>query len=393
MSNEQTSRTMRVGFVVALALGALMAFIFFIGSERRIFARKATYEIQLESVTGLAQGNPVQLSGVTIGSVRDIWLPRDPASDLVEIEISVDRKFANRIRMDSRARVRKLGLIAADSYIDITPGSPDQPVLPPGSVIPSSKPTDVDALIASGEDLVDNFVQISYSLKNVLQRVDAGEGLIGELTTSPDNKVRVTDTVVRTLDRADQVLLQIQSGEGLAGKVIYDEEFGDELADSVQTAASALTGVANSVRSSFETGEGAIPALLNDPASRERVDTLLANLETASANLSAFSVTLSEGEGIVPRLLDDKAYGDDTLEQLNLLLTRLAETARMLQEGEGTAGRLIADPSAYEAINDILIGINESRVLRWLIRNRQEAGIEKRYDEALESMEETPPEQ
>lgn len=393
MSKDQTSRTMRVGFVVALALAALMAFIFFIGSEKRIFARKATYQIELESVTGLAQGNPVQLSGVTIGSVRDIWLPRDPTSDLVEIEINVDRKFANRIRMDSRARVRKLGLIAADSYIDITPGSPDQPVLPPGSIIPSSKPTDVDALISSGEDLVDNFVQISYSLKNVLQRIDAGEGLIGELTTAPESKVRITDTVVRTLDRADEVLLQIQSGEGLAGKVIYDEEFGDELAGSVQTAASALTGVANSVRSSFETGEGAIPALLNDPASRERVDTLLANLETASANLSAFSVTLSEGEGIVPRLLEDKSYGDDTLEQLNLLLTRLAETARMLQEGEGTAGRLIADPAAYEAINDILIGINESRVLRWLIRNRQEAGIEKRYDEALESMAETPPEQ
>jgi len=33
----------------------------------------------------------------------------------------------------------------------------------------------------------------------------------------------------------------------------------------------------------------------------------------------------------------------------------------------------------YESINDILIGINESKMLRWLIRNRQEKGIEKRY--------------
>jgi hypothetical protein len=34
----------------------------------------------------------------------------------------------------------------------------------------------------------------------------------------------------------------------------------------------------------------------------------------------------------------------------------------------------------YESINDILIGINESKMLRWLIRNRQERGIQKRVD-------------
>jgi hypothetical protein len=33
-----------------------------------------------------------------------------------------------------------------------------------------------------------------------------------------------------------------------------------------------------------------------------------------------------------------------------------------------------------ESINDILIGINESKLLRWLIRNRQEKGIEKRVE-------------
>jgi hypothetical protein len=41
---------------------------------------------------------------------------------------------------------------------------------------------------------------------------------------------------------------------------------------------------------------------------------------------------------------------------------------------------LINDPSVYESINDILIGINESKMLRWLIRNRQERGIQKRVD-------------
>jgi hypothetical protein len=52
-----------------------------------------------------------------------------------------------------------------------------------------------------------------------------------------------------------------------------------------------------------------------------------------------------------------------------------------LDEGEGTAGKLINDPSVYEAVQDVIIGVEESRLLRWLIRNRQKKGIETRYEE------------
>jgi len=45
----------------------------------------------------------------------------------------------------------------------------------------------------------------------------------------------------------------------------------------------------------------------------------------------------------------------------------------------------------YESINDILIGINESKLLRWLIRNRQQSGIEKRYNEAQKTDTAPPP--
>ena len=42
---------------------------------------------------------------------------------------------------------------------------------------------------------------------------------------------------------------------------------------------------------------------------------------------------------------------------------------------------LIDDPSVYEAINDVIVGVDESRLLRWLVRNRQKTGIKNRYRE------------
>ena len=80
-------------------------------------------------------------------------------------------------------------------------------------------------------------------------------------------------------------------------------------------------------------------------------------------------------------MLNDKPYGDQALNEFQQLIQQLNETVKKLNAGEGTAGKLIADPSVYESINDVLIGINESKLLRWLIRSRQEKGIEKRYNE------------
>lgn len=381
-TDNQLSRNMRIGALVGASLLILMLILFFIGSEQRIFSRKNDYQVRLDTVSGLAEGNPVKLSGVTIGAVKEIWLPRDARQGEVKIALSIERKYSERIRTDSRARLKKLGLLTGDSYIDITPGAPNLPVLPAGSLIPAQRQTNVDQLISSGEDLVDNFVQISYSLKNILGRVDRGEGLLGELTSQPDTKQRLTDTLLVTLNKTNALLQQVESGKGLVGKLVYDESYGTQLTASLDSSIRSLETIMANVQGSFESGTGALPALLNDVQTRDKAVALVDNLHTTSANLVAVSQSMQTGEGLVPRLLHDRDYADETLREFSLLVSELRGMASKLNRGEGTAGKLIADPAVYESINDILIGINESKMLRWLIRNRQGKGIEKRYNDA-----------
>jgi len=380
MAPAQKDKSIRVGLLVAIALAVLMIFLFFIGSEQKIFARKNEYGVRFDTVAGLAEGNPVRISGVTVGVVKDIQLPRDPKARDVQISLMVDRKYAERIRGDSRARLKKLGLLAGDNYIDITPGSPRFDVLEPGSLIPAQRQTNVDQLISSGEDLVDNFVQISYSLKNVLARVDRGEGVLGELTTAPETKQRMTDTVLTTLNKTNALLSHIESGKGVVGKLVYDDKYAEELTTSLSSSAQSLAAITGRVQHDLDAGNGALPALLSDPEGKKKVYDLVENLRTTSANLAAFSASLKEGQGLVPRLLNDKAYGDQALNEFQQLIGQLDEAVKKINTGEGTAGKIINDPTLYESVNDILIGINESKMLRWLIRNRQEKGIEKRYD-------------
>ena len=391
MAKKSQARSIRVGLLIGATLFLLMLFVFFIGSEQKIFAKKNEYAVRLENVTGLAEGNPVKMSGVTIGVIRDIQLPQDPKQRSVEILLMIDRKFAERVRGDSRIRLKKLGLLTGDSYIDVTPGTPKFPPLEPGSIIPSSRQTDVEQLLSSGEDLVDNFVQISYSLKNILARVDRGEGLLGEITTSPETKQRLTDTVLTTLNKTNAALAHMESGRGVMGKLFYDDKYAEELTASLNSAAKSFQTVASSVQKSFETGEGALPALLNDPETKKKVVELAENLRLTSSNLAEFSASFKTGQGLVPRLLNDKEYADQAMTEFGGLVKQLNEVVGKINNGKGTAGKLITDPTVYESINDILIGINESKLLRWLIRNRQQSGIEKRYNEAQKTDTAPPP--
>jgi len=391
MAPAQKDKSIRVGLLVAVALAVLMIFLFFIGSEQKIFARKNEYEVRFDTVAGLAEGNPVRISGVTVGVVKDIQLPRDPKARDVQISLMVDRKYAERIRGDSRARLKKLGLLAGDNYIDITPGSPRFDALEPGSVIPAQRQTNVDQLISSGEDLVDNFVQISYSLKNVLARIDRGEGVLGELTTAPETKQRMTDTVLTTLNKTNALLSHIESGKGVVGKLVYDDKYAEELTSSLSSSAQSLAAITGRVQKDFDNGSGALPALISDPEGKKKVYDLVQNLQTTSANLAAFSASLKEGQGLVPRLLNDKVYGDQALTEFQQLIAQLDEAVKKINTGEGTAGKIINDPTLYESVNDILIGINESKMLRWLIRNRQEKGIEKRYENEQKTAPAPPP--
>ena len=56
--------------------------------------------------------------------------------------------------------------------------------------------------------------------------------------------------------------------------------------------------------------------------------------------------------------------------------------------GTGTAGKLINDPAIFDAAQRLVVGVDQSAILRWLIKDRQKSGIRKEYREHLKR---TPP--
>ena len=376
---QRDANTAKVGLTVLAALIVLAAFILAIGDQSFLFRASNTYRIMFPSAAGLLEDNPVQLNGVTVGKVDRILLSERPDSEMLEVRISVERRYANRLRRDSLARIKTLGLLG-DKYVEITSGSPDALLINPGEEIPAALPTDVDDLIASGADVVDHVVSTAQSLSTILARMERGEGLLGELVAGREDQ-RITDTVIHTLESIDRLTTKVEAGEGVLGRLLTDEEMGDQLASSLDHIDETLA--------LLREGDGLAPALLRDGELKARFESTLADTEIAAGDLRAIAADLRDADGLLPRLLNDEELSESLTTEVQELLGRLNSTLQQVSEGDGTAAKLINDPAIYEALDDLVVGINESRLLRWLIRNRQKAGIKKRYREAQDEAQES----
>ena len=369
---RRDARLGRIGLTVLAAALICAALILLVGEQNFLFTKTNEYFVQFPTVGGLAENNPVQLNGVIVGKVDKIILPEDMSATNLQVWITVERRYAERVRGDSVARIKTLGLLG-DKFVDIASGSPATQPVEPGGEIPAAAPTDVDKLIASGENVLDNVVTTASSLSKILNRMEQGEGLLGELVTEREDGRSVADSVISTLESVERVADRIDQGEGALGRLIKDKE----LADSIEDSATRLAGLLEQLESS----DGIFAALVTDTENRERFDRSLASLEQTLDAMKVVSEDLRSGDGLLPRLLSDEEYGEEVSSELQSLMQNLSGVADKLNNGEGTAARIINDPAVFEAIDDILVGVEDSRFLRWLIRNRQKRGIKKRYNE------------
>ncbi|HEY3122592.1 MAG TPA: MlaD family protein, partial [Thermoanaerobaculia bacterium] len=372
----QVGKRFRVGIVVLTALFAVMIGIFMVGQRAHLFVKKFPYETRFDSASGLVAGNPVRLNGVTVGNVLEVILSPDPADRTVRVVYDVDRRAAPRLRKGTRAAIKTIGLLG-DKYIELEGGTAEEPVVEIGGTIPPAPGAGIEKLLEGGGDLIADLSGIARSLKNILARTEQGKGFLGALTTDSEESVRLGSNLTATLTSLNSILRKVDAGQGLVGKLLIDQKYGKETGDSLQAAIRSVENVFGKIEEGLRSKDGVLAALLSDPEGKKKVYTLLDNLTTAAGSLGSAVGQLEKGNGTLAILLRDEKFGKEFTQNLRSFSKSLDSIGRKLDSGQGTAGKLINDPAIFDAANHLVIGIDESRLLRWLIRNRQRAGIKK----------------
>lgn len=342
------SREVRVGLFMVVAFLILIALFELVGKET-IFARMVEYRTSFKSIPGLKLGDPVRLAGVGVGTVRDIRVIG------ARVEVVMRVKPGTPVKTDSIATIKLTSLLGTN-FVDLTFGSPAAQVAPPGSLLQSSEPPDLNTLLARLNDAAGDIQTLAkqvnegldksiepissafQSMDKIAKKIEKGEGTLGRLITD-DGLYREIRGIAGNLSRVSD---QIAKGEGTLGKLVADDALYKDLR-ALTTDLRGTTGSFTRVMKDIESGKGSLGKLVRDETFYNEAREALTGLRTVSRRIT-------EGKGTLGKLVNDEALYND----MKGAVASLNGIMKKVERGEGTLGKLVNDDSLYFTAKDSL---------------------------------------
>jgi phospholipid/cholesterol/gamma-HCH transport system substrate-binding protein len=354
---------MRIGAFILLGLVVFLAIIYLLGAQARYFERKYAITAEFTEVGGLIEGATVRLAGVQIGRVTSVELPPQPGGK-VRVTLTLARRFADRVRRNSQARIVTQGLLG-DKLVEITIGTADAPPLKSGDAIATRDPFEMQEMFAAGAETLAQVSQLAVTLRKTVDRVDRmtdevekGKGWLHVMIYEEPESLRRLNTL---LTSTQQLLARAESDESAVG-VLLSRDSGK----SVRSLLAAMDAFGRAAQKP-DAGEGLLPTLLYDPQYKD----VARDLQVLTRNFRDVSEKLAHGQGVLGGLLkeDGDATFGQTAADFRVAMANLRVVTDRLKAGEGTMGALLADPTVYENLVQFLEGARRSFLLRSLIRS------------------------
>jgi len=335
-ANEVRWSQLKVGVLVIVAISALTALIFLMSnSAGGFFAGHLTMRSYFENSAGLKVGAPVNLQGVTIGTVKSIRV--DPSRGLTPVEVimRVSRSWQKDIRQDSKSSLETVGVLG-DTVVDIDSRQATGPPIQNDAEIGTTETPNLQDVIQASQGTIERLDVILDKVNKIVDVLSSNKGSIGALINDPT----LYKKAVAAVNGLSEVLDQVNSGQGSIGKLLKDETMYNRLNDMV-TKADAITTELNE-------GKGTAGKLLKD-------ESLYNEFKQSTDNLNKILADINAGKGSLGVLAKDPqtaAKLSDTISRLDSILTQI-------DNGQGSAGALIKDRKLYDHMDELMKNSNE----------------------------------
>lgn len=314
-----------------IALIALTALIFLMsGNTGGFFQGRILLRSYFENSAGLKIGAPVNLEGVTIGSVKTIKIVPSRQLTPVEVTMKISKQYQSALKSDSKSSLDTIGVLG-DTVVDIdskfATGGPVQN----GGELKTTETPNLSDVIKSSQGTIEQLNTILAKVDNLVDSLNSGKGSIGQLINDPT----LYNKALLTLNQLQSLVDQVSNGKGSIGKLVSDDTLYNRANDTV----GRLQNIANEL----DSGKGSMGKLLKD-------DALYNNLKQSTQNLNEILAQINSGKGSIGMLTKNQEFAD----KLNDTVTKLNSVLTQVDSGDGTIGKLLKDPTLYNHTDQLI---------------------------------------
>ena len=322
---------LRVGTLVLSAAAVLVVLILLMTSSGGgLFTRKLVLRSYFENASGLKNGAPVTLEGVTIGNVIRIRVVPERNPTPVEVTMRVGHEYLGWLHTDTTASIAQAGVLG-DSFIDLDSTRALGPAPIENAELKSAGSPTIQDVIRGSKVTIESVDTLMHKVSTLVDTLNSKHGTAGELINDP----LLAHKIVSIATNLDTVTKAISTGKGSLGKLVND--------DTLYTRANSAVDRLDKITTALDEGKGTAGKLLKD-------DSLYNNLNAAVANTNQLVAEINAGHGAMGKLAKDPVFAqklDDTVTHLDSILTSV-------DEGKGSLGQLVQNPSLYNNANQTM---------------------------------------
>ncbi len=328
---------MVVGIFVVAGLCALIWLIFKFGDLPGIVTKMNAFQVfvQFPTATGVQKDTPVRFCGYQIGRVTNVMAPEVRKDKLTDLEyyqtvvvLSIDKQYPTiPSNVDVKLMTRGLG----SSYIELQQ-HPGRPVAPQDPNRPETKFL-VDKIWLQGSTgMTSEFFpeESQRKLSDLINGINDFVSHANQIIGDQDSQDNIKKTLANVAEASEQAKKTMKEFERLAAAGTIIIEHADAKIEEVVT---TLTATGQDIRKLAAAGTSTLENV--DAKSEKLVAALVETSEQLSAATAELRVILEKvnnGQGTAARLLNDGTFYENLLENTEQLDTLLKQMEAFVAE-------------------------------------------------------------
>lgn len=323
--------SIRLGVFVVLGLALLIVAIFLLGQKNSLFSSTFAVKAYFKDVQGLKNGATVRLSGIDVGSVKDISIVND-TSGRVQVSMNLQTDIQRFIRTDTKATIETEGLVG-NKVVVLKIGTSSAEPVRDGGYIQAEEPQGFSAIIAQTEGTMQYMKVMTKDLSEIINRVNSGQGTIGKLINDDQLYNNATDLT----KRADESLKSIT--DELNRIVGVFDTLGSGVKNVVHNVNNVVSNV-DTIISNVNRGRGVLGALLVSGKYDSTIASVITNIEKTSEDARLSASRLAENmealkhNWLFKSYFENRGYWDETKyeDDINSKLKNLGQLMKTIDE-------------------------------------------------------------